>query len=266
MHENPRDTEQKSPINFIKWMYLWLILLTVGGMATHNGLDFIYKLTHPGHSLYPESFYQETRLESVERMQHALLACSFVTLAYTGFAHTWPKAWWAAPFSWFTDGAAWRHGIHMGAAAVLLGTSLFHIAFLAFTDRGRRQFKAILPAMHDLGDLQHRLLYVLGRRKTPPPHRHFTYIEKAEYWALVWGTGVMGLTGSFVFFKNWSLGNMPKWILDVFLTVHFWEAVLASLAIPVWHFYWVLFDPDVYPMNWSWLLGKPRRSGKKTPR
>jgi hypothetical protein len=32
--------------------------------------------------------------------------------------------------------------------------------------------------------------------------------------------------------------------------------VLATLAIIVWHFYQVFFDPDVYPMNWAWWDGK----------
>jgi len=32
--------------------------------------------------------------------------------------------------------------------------------------------------------------------------------------------------------------------------------VLATLAIIVWHFYQVIFDPDVYPMNFAWLDGK----------
>jgi len=38
--------------------------------------------------------------------------------------------------------------------------------------------------------------------------------------------------------------------------VHFYEAILATLAILVWHFYQVFFDPDVYPMNTAWRDGK----------
>ena len=39
--------------------------------------------------------------------------------------------------------------------------------------------------------------------------------------------------------------------------VHFYEAILATLAILDWHFYQVFFDPDVYPMNWAWWTAKP---------
>ena len=31
--------------------------------------------------------------------------------------------------------------------------------------------------------------------------------------------------------------------------MHYYEAWLATLAILVWHFYFVIFNPDVYPMN-----------------
>ena len=40
------------------------------------------------------------------------------------------------------------------------------------------------------------------------------------------------------------------------ITIHWYEAVLATLAIVVWHIYAVVFDPDAYPMNWSWFDGK----------
>ena len=36
---------------------------------------------------------------------------------------------------------------------------------------------------------------------------------------------------------------------------HTLALVLATLAILVWHFYQVFFDPDVYPMNWAWWDG-----------
>ena len=82
------------------------------------------------------------------------------------------------------------------------------------------------------------------------------YAEKAEYWALVWGTALMGLTGVMMWAKVWIGDLFARWWVDVATAVHFYEAILATLAIVVWHFYQVFFDPDVYPMNWSWWDGK----------
>jgi len=44
--------------------------------------------------------------------------------------------------------------------------------------------------------------------------------------------------------------------LDIALAIHFYEAILATLAIIVWHFYHVIFDPDVYPLNFALVDGK----------
>ena len=49
---------------------------------------------------------------------------------------------------------------------------------------------------------------------------------------------------------------LPKVWHDVAQVIHFYEALLATLAILVWHFYWVIFDPKEYPMNPAWLIGK----------
>jgi cytochrome b subunit of formate dehydrogenase len=111
------------------------------------------------------------------------------------------------------------------------------------------------PLRRDFGDFWQRVLYNLGRRAETPSFPRFSYVEKAEYWALVWGTAVMILTGFLLWFDNWFVQYLPKGVLDVALVIHYWEAWLASLAILVWHLYSTVFSPHVYPMNPSWLTG-----------
>ena len=66
----------------------------------------------------------------------------------------------------------------------------------------------------------------------------------------------MGVTGVILWFENTSMGLFTKLGFDISRTVHFYEAVLATLAIIAWHFYFVIFNPDVYPMNLAWLTGR----------
>jgi len=73
---------------------------------------------------------------------------------------------------------------------------------------------------------------------------------------MMWGTILMGITGVILWFDNTSIGLFTKLGFDISRTVHFYEAILATLAIVVWHFYFVIFNPDVYPMNLAWLTGK----------
>jgi hypothetical protein len=63
-------------------------------------------------------------------------------------------------------------------------------------------------------------------------------------------------TGLMLWSNNLALRFLPKVWLDVATSVHFYEALLATLAIVVWHLYSAIFDPDVYPLNTAFLTGK----------
>jgi cytochrome b subunit of formate dehydrogenase len=108
----------------------------------------------------------------------------------------------------------------------------------------------------DPRDLLGTLAWALGRRPSPPRPGKFSYVEKAEYWAFMWGTALMAATGLLLWFENAALRYLPKWATDVATALHFYEAVLATLAIVVWHLYWVIFDPAVYPMDTAWWTGR----------
>jgi cytochrome b subunit of formate dehydrogenase len=133
---------------------------------------------------------------------------------------------------------------------------IYHCFYLAVLKEGRRLLRDIAPRPKDAFDAIATMRYYLGLSKEKPKYGRFNYAEKAEYWALVWGTALMGLTGIMLWAKIWVGNLFARWWVDVATAVHFYEAILATLAIVVWHFYQVFFDPDVYPMNWAWWDGK----------
>jgi hypothetical protein len=65
----------------------------------------------------------------------------------------------------------------------------------------------------------------------------------------------MGTTGLMIWFKLDVTRHLPRWVVEVATTIHYYEAILACLAILVWHFYHVIFDPDVYALNRAVLDG-----------
>jgi len=73
---------------------------------------------------------------------------------------------------------------------------------------------------------------------------------------VIWGAVVMAATGLLLWANNLAMRSCPRRGLDVATSVHFYEAVLATLAIVVWHFYGVIFDPDIYPLNTAFLTGR----------
>ncbi|HJQ34565.1 MAG TPA: cytochrome b/b6 domain-containing protein [Pyrinomonadaceae bacterium] len=236
-------------VRWVRLIYLPLIFLTIGGMAVHNVLVWRKKAAH--------KLRQEprtvTRLTKNQRVQHWLLLTSFIVLVVTGFALVYPGAW---DYYLGLEAEGTRRWVHRVAALLMMVVGFYHLAYVAFAREGRSWLKDMLPEWKDVTDLWQNLLYYAGLRRTRPLVARFGYGEKAEYWAVVWGTFVMGLTGLMIWFKLGAFGFLPRWWVDIATAVHFYEAVLATLAIVVWHFYHVIFDPEVYPLNFAFYDGK----------
>ncbi len=263
VHASEKDRAQSPWLYWISNIYVVLIVVVVGGMAVHNLLDFLKKTRiklaiqkgeiveeHVAHRLY-------LRMSAHERLQHAVLVVSFVLLVVTGFMLRYPEAWWVVGIRKLSDQAFALRGLtHRIAGVVMVLSGVWHIWYLAFTAPGRKLFKDLLPQWRDVTDPWAVLKYNLGLAATKPAFGRFCYIEKAEYWAMAWGTILMALTGAILWFDNTSMGYITKLGFDVARIVHFYEAILATLAIIVWHFYFVIFNPEVYPMNLAWLTGR----------
>jgi formate dehydrogenase gamma subunit len=256
-------TEEDEPILYwIATTYILLIVVVIGGMLVHNVLDFarkskIKKLKqrgyikeeHYGHSLY-------LRMTVSERIQHLALTISFVLLVITGFMLRFPDTWWVEHIRDLSEGVfELRSIIHRICAVILITVSLYHIYYISFTKRGRKLVKDLFPVYEDIKEAVGVAKFNLGLSKEKPKLGRFSYIEKAEYWALLWGTIIMSVTGLIMWFDNTFIGIFTKLGWDIARTIHYYEAWLASLAIVVWHFYFVIFNPDVYPMNLSWITG-----------
>jgi cytochrome b subunit of formate dehydrogenase len=182
-----------------------------------------------------------------------MLASSFIVLVLTGFALKFPDS----GLSWLMGNSETirRYG-HRAAAMVMMAGAVAHLYHVIFTRDGRKFVMDMLPEIKDLTDVLAAFRHYLLPGAPRPQFKRFGYAEKAEYWALIWGTILMAATGLMLWFKMYTTLWVPRWVLDVATTVHYFEAILATLAIVVWHFYFVIFDPDVYPVNFAWLDGK----------
>ncbi|MFO7447769.1 MAG: cytochrome b/b6 domain-containing protein [Ignavibacteriaceae bacterium] len=258
-------TMEKDDEPILYWIasgYILLISLTIGGMFLHNFIDFIKKAKikklkqrgflkeeHHGHALY-------LRMTLSERIQHASMAVSFIILVITGFMLRYPESWWVEHIRELsTDAFVYRSNLHRIAAVVMVAASLFHVYYVSFTSRGRQLIKDLFPVYKDITDAIGVAKFNLGFSKVKPKLDRFSYVEKAEYWALIWGTIVMTVTGIIMWFDNTFMGLLTKLGWDIARTIHFYEAWLAFLSIVVWHFYFVIFNPDIYPMSMAWLKG-----------
>jgi cytochrome b subunit of formate dehydrogenase len=238
---------------FFRNLYLIIIVVTIGGMLLHNAADLLRHLK----VMRGESFV--LRLTPNETAQHWLLMISFVVLALSGFSLRFSEAWWVKmTFGWGGgEGFLFRGMVHRVAAVLFIICCVWHAGYL-LTARGRQAVLDMWPRKRDLIDVKDNLLYFLGMRSKRPRFGRFSYVEKLEYWALVWGGILMSVTGLMLWFDNYLVENglLPKGVLDVLLVIHYYEAWLASLAIFLWHGYSVVYGPTVYPMNPAWVSGK----------
>jgi cytochrome b subunit of formate dehydrogenase len=241
-------------VRWIRWTYLLLIPLTLGFMILHNLLDFVAKLIR--RQPRGEAGPQVSRMNRNFRIAHAGVVLSFPTLVFTGFALKYPEAWWARPLLMWEGHFAFRGAVHRGAAMVLLAATIYHVIHLIIVRRDRTFLKAMLPEFKDARDLLQVFAWNLGLTKREPRFSKFNYAEKVEYWAFMWGTVVMTVSGCLLWFNNFTLRYFPKWVSDAATAVHYYEALLATFSILLWHFYIVIFDPLVYPMDTAWLNGK----------
>jgi formate dehydrogenase gamma subunit len=234
---------------WVRRVYLSLIVGTIGFMLAHNLLLFSRKMA----ARYRAADLSLLRMTPSQRTQHMVLALSFIVLAVTGFALKFPESWISKALG---SNEFIRSWLHRGAGISLLLAGVYHLYYLLRKQEGRQLVKDFLPVAKDLTDLTASAKYLARLSPDKPRFGRFGYPEKMEYWAVVWGTIIMGASGLMIWFKMEVTHWLPRWVVDVALTIHYYEAILACLAIIVWHFYHVIFDPDVYPLNWACWNGK----------
>jgi len=225
-------------VGIVRYFYIALIAAAVGAMLVHNAADLRYKIGAGEPYSRAESF--QVRFSFNEKAQHAALTICFVVLAWTGFALSFPESAVALPFHWLPSGSEVREWLHRAAAGVFILLGLYHLLYLATARRGRAQFKLVIPRMSDLGDLKKVAVKYVRRGPEKIELPHYAYVEKAEYWTLIWGGALMSLTGLALLGADDLLGLVPLWVADLAGAVHFYEAALAVIGLIVWHGYWAL--------------------------
>jgi formate dehydrogenase gamma subunit len=200
----------------------------------------------------PELPTEVIRLNCHERIQHLVVFLTFFLLVITGYMLKLPETWILKLGPWGEVIFYYRGLIHRICGVAMILGALYHGVYLFACKDGRSFLKDMIPTWKDAKDIAHNIAYFLGRKSEPPKTARFDYKEKAEYLALVAGTIIISVTGIFL----WSEQSWSKFVLDLSILIHGMEAILATLAIIVWHFYAVHWKPGQFPMSRVWIDGK----------
>jgi cytochrome b subunit of formate dehydrogenase len=191
------------------------------------------------------------RLNYSERMQHMVFAICFIVLVITGFMLKIPDS---IVKSFGTAGEIifnYRSILHRTAGTIMILVGVYHFYYLVFKRAGRRWLFDMLPRLKDLKDMRDNFLYYINLKKEPPEFDRFCYKHKIEYGALIAGTTIVSATGLIL----WTEYKWSKFIVDIATLVHGMEAILACLAIMIWHLYEIHFRPHKSPLDNTWLTG-----------
>jgi formate dehydrogenase gamma subunit len=179
------------------------------------------------------------RFSLARRIEHWVMMLSFVTLGMTGLPQKFPSSPISIAFVGILGGVEVLRTIHHVAAIVMMLGTAWHLLVFGYLSYVRRTRFTMLPTLQDLKDGWQALMYNIGRAKTPPQMGRYTFEEKMEYWAFVWGAIIMGLTGFMMWNPISTTRFLPGEVIPAAKAAHGGEALLAVLAIIIWHMYGV---------------------------
>ncbi|MBI3153408.1 MAG: cytochrome b/b6 domain-containing protein [Chloroflexi bacterium] len=179
------------------------------------------------------------RFPLARRIEHWIMMLSFVTLGLTGVPQKFATSNISLSIIQALGGIETLRTIHHTAAIIMMFGTAWHILVMGYSVFVLRDKMSMLPSLQDAKDGLQALLYNLGFAKTYPQMGRYTFEEKMEYWAFVWGAAVMGLTGFLMWNPITATQYLPGEFVPAAKAAHGGEAVLAVLAIIVWHMYGV---------------------------
>jgi cytochrome b subunit of formate dehydrogenase len=183
------------------------------------------------------------------RIEHIILLVSFTILALTGLPQKYVDTSIGEGMINLMGGIETVRLIHRWAAFILVAGSVYHLFTASYRLFVKHERMRMVPDRKDLQDLGDTVRHNLGMLAEAPKMRKFNFGEKFEYWAVIWGTGMMIITGFMLLNPVATTAVLPGEFIPAALAAHGWEAILAVSAIILWHFYNVLvkhFNPSMW--------------------
>ncbi len=183
---------------------------------------------------------QYTRFRLGARIEHIILLLSFTVLAVTGLPQRYAQVELAQNMINAMGGIETVRIIHRYAAFLLVLGSFYHLFTSFYRLYVRRERHRMLPDLKDVTDVVDYVKFNVGRTDEHPKMRKFNFGEKIEYWAVVWGTAMMAITGFFLWNPIAITNILPGEIIPAAKAAHSYEALLAVISIIIWHLYNVI--------------------------
>ncbi|MEW5960599.1 MAG: cytochrome b/b6 domain-containing protein [Chloroflexota bacterium] len=185
----------------------------------------------------PDGSHLFVRFSRAQCLEHQILMVTFTLLTVTGLLQRYSQFSLIGLIINVLGNIDTFRTLHHLTAMVFILETVYHglqILALWFVKRERG---GMWPYLRDFRDLVQMVSFNLGLAKERPEFDRFSIEEKLEYWALLWGTPLMILTGLVMWFPTIVTSVLPGDAIPISRAIHGWEAILAALAILTWHMY-----------------------------
>ena len=238
---------EPAALRWVRQFYLLLIPVTIGLMLLHHGGDWIRKLIRArfrrgvaARSAPSGRGPGELRMLPFERVQHAAAGALVYDAGVDRLRSQVPGPVVGAAAA-AGGGHDMRSLIHRVAALVFIAVSLTHLVSLIVSRKLRDHWKEMIPKVRDAREASSNFAYNLGLGDVPPPRSSHSYIEKAEYWAVIWGAVIMTASGLMLWANSLALRLLPKALagsgdVDSFLRSRTGRAGDRGVALLFHHF------------------------------
>ena len=195
------------------------------------------------------------------RLAHLVGALSIMLLALTGLTVLFSGSAWAPAVMKLLGGPASAAILHRIGAVGFMGVFFIHLIYFAWhIGRNWRTFEwfgpnSLIPNWDDLKDAIAMFRWFFGLAPRPILD-HYSYWEKFDYWAPVWGMTIIGVSGMMMWFPAATASVLPGWVFNVAAIVHGEEAILAVVFLFSVHFFNNHFRPDKFPLDTTMFTGR----------
>ncbi|VAX40309.1 hypothetical protein MNBD_PLANCTO03-1512, partial [hydrothermal vent metagenome] len=259
-HADYRD-RKNYPVLFGVWWYFIIVMSSVFTFfGLHTLLWFLRSMIHRiRHGPPPKHTHATTairRFTALNRINHALVVITFFGLTATGIPLVFSHQEWAGVLAGFFGGIETAGLWHRVFATMLIVNFVLHFIGLARAFRRRTCSwhhwlfgpGSLVPRWKDITDCVGMFKWFAGLGRLPRFDK-WTYWEKFDYWAEVFGSMIIGGTGLFLWFPEIASKIVPGWAFNVAMVVHGYEALLAIGFIFTIHFFNAHVRPGTFPVD-----------------
>lgn len=196
-----------------------------------------------------------TRFSVSQRGQHLVVMLSFTFLMITGLPQKFFDQSWAQAIIALLGGIDLARQIHHISAWVFAASAGYHLVDALYFMFVRNAPFSMAPTLRDFSNAIVTLRYSLGLSTEQARFDRYDYRQKFEYWGIVFGAIIIGLSGVILLFPTQVTSVLPGIVVAAARELHSNEALLAFLTIVTWHLYGAHFGPERFPGDSSIFTG-----------